>query len=228
MPEKVILISGGTSGMGRLVAESALQDGHRVFVTGTNADRLAAVLALGDSTQVSGELSDVSDWEQTERAVGNVLSTFGRLDAIVASAGRGAVGDLADGDPQQWRDMVLTNVLGPAYLVRAALPALRVTRGQVVLIGSVFGRKAANGSLYSATKWAVTGLGESLRQQVVGSGIRVCVVHPGRVDTPWWPEGAPPPALSGDSVAATVTWVLEQPIDVDVNEIVVRPVGQQL
>lgn len=227
MSEKVVLVSGGTSGVGRAVVEQALDGGHRVFVTGTNPERLGEVLQRDADDRVSGCLSDVSDWPDTARAVSQAVAHFGRVDAVVASAGRGAEGNLADGDPEQWRAMVLTNVLGPALLVRAALPALEATRGQVVLIGSVFGRKAAPGTLYSATKWAVTALGESLRQQVLDSGIRTCVIHPGRIDTPWWPEGAPPPALSADSVASCVSWVLAQPQEVDVNEMVVRPTGAQ-
>ena len=227
-PGKVVLVTGGTSGVGRAVTAQALEAGHRVFVTGTNSARLADVLGLADRSRVAGQLSDLSDWDQTEAAVKGATSHFGRLDAVVASAGRGAGGNLADGDSDEWRSMVLTNVLGPAYLIRAALPALTDAQGQVVLVGSVFGRKAATGSLYSATKSAVDSMAESLRQQVVGSEIRVCVVHPGRIDTRWWPDGAPPPALSADSVASSVTWVLGQPAEVDVNEIVIRPVGQVL
>lgn len=227
-PSKVILIAGGTSGVGYALMERALNNGYRVFVTGTDQGRLGRALQAGEQDRLDGILADISDWEQTRDAVERAVSRFGRLDALVVSAGRGAEGNLADGDPEAWRTMVLTNVLGPALMIRGALEPLEASRGQVVLIGSVFGRKAVSGNLYSSTKWAVTGMGESLRQQVVGSGIRVCVVHPGRIDTPWWPEGAPPPALSADAVASCVTWVLEQPTDVDVNEIVVRPTGAQL
>jgi len=226
MASKVVLIAGGTSGVGRSLAEQSLRSGHRVFVTGTTPNHLDDVLALADRAHLDGQVSDLSDWESTRGAVAAAVAHFGRLDAVVASAGRGAAGDLADGDPAAWRNMVLTNVLGPAHLVRAALPALGQTRGQVVLIGSVFGRKPARGSVYSATKSAVAALAESLRQQVVGSGIRVCAVHPGRIDTPWWPDGAAPPALSAEAVAASVGWVLGQGPDIDVNELVIRPVGQ--
>ena len=91
------------------------------------------------------------------------VARHGGLDVVVANAGFTAAGDLADGDPDQWRSMVLTNVLGPALLVRAALPRLTTPGGQIVLVGSVAGRIIRPGSLYGATKAAVAALAENLR-----------------------------------------------------------------
>lgn len=227
MTHKVVLVVGGTSGVGRETVQRLTARGDQVIVTGTSTERMhMTVREAGD--RVHGVLADITDPEAMAMAVREGLETFGRIDAVVVSAGRGSGGDLLDGDPATWRDMVLTNVLGPAVAVRAALPSLLEGRGQVVLLGSVFGRIGASGSMYSATKWAATGYAESLRQQLVDSGVRVCVLQPGRIDTPWWPEGAPPPALRPEDVASCVLWILDQPVDVDVNEVVVRPVGQRL
>ena len=95
--------------------------------------------------------------------------------------------------------MVLTNVYGAALTIRATLPAVRETRGHVLLTGSVAGRRALPGSLYSATKWAVTAMGESLRQEVDGTGVRVTLIEPGMVDTPFFdnrPRGRWKPTTS--------------------------------
>jgi NADP-dependent 3-hydroxy acid dehydrogenase YdfG len=121
--------------------------------------------------------------------------------------------------------MVLTNVYGAALTIRATLPAVREARGHVLLTGSVAGRRALPGSLYSATKWAVTAMGESLRQEVEGSGVRVTLIEPGMVDTPFF-DNRPRGALEADDVARAVMFAVSQPPHVDVNEILVRPTAQ--
>lgn len=226
MDGKVLVISGGTSGVGLAVALQALDSDYRVFITGTRHDKLGSVLTEASTERLAGCVADTSDWPAVQSAVAQARERFGRIDAIIASAGRGARGDFESGDPAEWRTMVLTNVLGPALLVRAGLPALLESHGHVVLVGSVFGLKPTTGNLYSATKSAVAAMSESLRQQLVGTQVRVSAIHPGRIDTPWWPTGAVPPALDANSVAGAVHWVLSQPRDVDINEIVMRPLGQ--
>jgi NADP-dependent 3-hydroxy acid dehydrogenase YdfG len=121
--------------------------------------------------------------------------------------------------------MVLTNVLGPALTVRATLPALKESRGHLLLTGSVAGRRALPGSLYACTKWAVTAMGEAARLEVDGTGIRVSLIEPGMVDTPFF-ESSPSDALEPDDIARAVMYAVGQPPHVDVNEILVRPTAQ--
>ena len=102
---------------------------------------------------------------------------------------------------------------------------MREARGHVLLTGSVAGRRALPGSLYSSTKWAVTGMGESLRQEVDGSGVRVTLIEPGMVDTPFF-DNRPQGALEADDIARAVMFAVSQPDHVDVNEILVRPTAQ--
>jgi NAD(P)-dependent dehydrogenase (short-subunit alcohol dehydrogenase family) len=111
-----------------------------------------------------------------EAAVGSTVKEFGRLDNVVASAGFATHDYLADGDPDGWRDMVLTTVLGPAYLIRAALPFLRESRGRIVLVGSVAGFVHTPGNIYGATKFAVTGLAENTRLMVAADKLGVALV----------------------------------------------------
>ncbi|MFB7510462.1 SDR family oxidoreductase, partial [Streptomyces broussonetiae] len=172
---------------------------------------------------------DTAEYDQVRAAVESTVKEFGRLDAVVANAGTATHDTVAEGDPAGWTEMVLTNVLGPALLVRASVEALKETRGRIVLVGSVAGFVNTPGNLYGATKWAVTGLAENTRRQVTEFGIGVTLVAPGRVETPFWDgNGSLPPGrlLSADQMADSVLWAIRQPAGVDVNTVVVRPLGQ--
>jgi NADP-dependent 3-hydroxy acid dehydrogenase YdfG len=238
----VTLITGGTTGIGAATVRHLLDAGHRVAVTGRDAERLARFVKMTSRPQGGGSSSsleehdvlglpgDATDYAAVSGAVQATVDRYGRLDAVVANAGFSTHDTLADGDPERWREMVLTNVYGPALLIRAALPALTGAHGRIVLMGSVAGFKNTPGNLYSVTKWAVTALAENTRMMVTGSGVGVTLVAPGRVDTPFWAErgGAPGAALTADDIGRTVAWALAQPPGVDVNTVVVRPVGQPI
>ena len=122
--------------------------------------------------------------------------------------------------------MVLTNVYGAALTIRATMPALEQSKGHLLLTGSVAGRRALAGSLYSATKWAITGMGESARQELNGTGVRVTVIEPGLVDTPFF-DNPVSGALEPEDIARAVIYAVSQPPHVDVNEILIRPVSQE-
>lgn len=229
MTGQVFLITGASSGIGAATAKLAADEGHRLVLCARNAERLSAFAAeLGGPDQVRAVPCDVSDWEQVSGAMTRAEQEFGRLDVVFANAGQSVhtsfVGD-GGAPPAQWRDMVLANVYGPAATARAAMPALIRSRGHLVLTGSAAGRGVRPGSLYSATKWAVTGLAQAIRAECVGTGVRVTLIQPGMVDTPAT-AGTPAPKLAASDVARAVLYAVDQPSTVDVNEIVVRPVGQ--
>jgi NADP-dependent 3-hydroxy acid dehydrogenase YdfG len=126
--------------------------------------------------------------------------------------------------------MVLTNVLGVALTIRATLPTLLESgSGHFLITSSVAGRRALPGSLYSATKWAVGAIGESLRQELRqmhdNHRIRVTLIEPGMTDTPFF-DNRPQNALDDDDIARAVLYALSQPENVDVNEILIRPTSQ--
>jgi NADP-dependent 3-hydroxy acid dehydrogenase YdfG len=226
---RVYLITGGTRGIGAATATRAAAAGHDVYVTGRSAEGLQRFLATDETGRIAGGVTDAADWAATQSMVADALGRYGRLDVVFANAGIGAPGDLASGDPDRWREMILTNVYGAALTIKATLPALTESKGRLVLTGSVTGRKAIPGSLYGATKWAVTALGESLRLQVRELGIGVTVIEPGIVDTDFWPSSNAWPhsdAMSADDIAAAVLWAVDQPDHVDVNEVLVRVKGQ--
>ncbi|UED86614.1 SDR family oxidoreductase [Streptomyces profundus] len=226
----VTLITGGGSGIGAAVAGRLLAAGQRVAVLGRGAERLAALeRELEAPDGLLTIVGDSSDWPSVREAVASTIDRFGRLDAVVANAGVTSHDTVVDGDPEKWREMVLTNVLGPALLIRAALSALRTSAGRIVLVGSVAGLVNTPGNLYGATKWAMTGLAENARRAVTADGVGVTLIAPGRVETPFWDGLGELPAgrlLSADEVAASVVWALDQPAGVDVNTVTIRPVGQ--
>ena len=229
MATRSALVTGGTTGLGLAIAHRLAGMGLGITITGRDPSKLAAAVAEleGAGASVLGTVADAADWDDTEGAVAAHVERHGGLDVAVANAGFTTTGDLVDGDPEAWRSMVLTNVLGPALLIKAAVPHLPAPGGQIVLVGSVAGRVIRAGSLYSVTKHAVASLGENARLQLTASGIRVATVEPGVVDTPFWDgTGMPPVSLHAGVIADTVAWIVDQPEGVEVGEIVVRPTGQ--
>ncbi|MFE9471973.1 MULTISPECIES: SDR family oxidoreductase [Streptomyces] len=226
----VALITGGGSGIGAAVARQLLAAGHRVTVTGRTERRLRDFAeGLGDPEELTTVVGDAASYDDIRHAVDRTRTAYGRLDTVVANAGFATHDSVAEGDPAGWSEMVLTNVLGPALLIRASVDALKETRGRIVLVGSVAGFVNTPGNLYGATKWAVTGLAENTRRQVTEFGVGVTLIAPGRVETPFWDDygSLPPgPLLTADQIADSVVWAIRQPAGVDVNTVVVRPLGQ--
>ncbi|GHD37243.1 oxidoreductase [Streptomyces mirabilis] len=226
----VALITGGGSGIGAAVARRLLDAGHRVTVTGRGAERLRAFAEeLGRPQGLLTVVGNAAEYDQVRAAVELTLKEFGRLDTVVANAGFTTHDTVAEGDPAGWSEMVLTNVLGPALLIRASIDALKETRGRIVLVGSVAGHVHGPGNIYGATKWAVTGLAENARREVTEFGVGVTLISPGRVETPFWDSyGSLPPGhlLTADQLAESIVWAIGQPSGVDVNTVVVRPIGQ--
>jgi NADP-dependent 3-hydroxy acid dehydrogenase YdfG len=191
-----------------------------------SAGKLSALAEeLGGDERAIAVTCDVTDFGQQEAMVQTALDAFGRIDVAFANAGFGAARGFLNETPEHWRGMVLTNVLGCAFTIRATLPALKDARGHLLLTSSVAGRRALQGSLYSATKHAVTAMAESARQELNDTGVRVTSIEPGMVDTPFF-DNPVSDALEADDIARAVMYVVSQPPHVDVNEILIRPVGQ--
>ena len=226
MPDPVFLITGASSGIGAATARHAAQAGYRIVLAARSTDRLEALAEeLGGDERALAVTCDVAEWDQQEAMVQAALDRFGRIDVAFANAGFGAARGFLQESPEHWRGMVLTNVLGCAYTIRATLPALKEAHGHLLLTSSVAGRRALPGSLYSATKHAVTAMGECVRQEVNETAMRVTVVEPGMVDTPFF-DNPVTDALEPDDVARAVMYAVAQPPHVDVNEILLRPTDQ--
>ena len=232
MPEpRTVLITGASTGIGAATAKRLREADDRLVLSGRREqplDELAAELGGGDDVLV--QTCDVTEWEQVEALADAALERFGGIDVVFANAGFGASRGFLEESPEHWRSMVLTNVLGVAHTIRATLPhLLERGTGHYVITSSVAGRRALPGSLYSATKWAVTAMGESLRQEIrqmhENDRIKVTLIEPGMVDTPFF-DNRPTGALEADDIANAVVYAITQPDRVDVNEILIRPSSQ--
>ena len=227
MTDRVFLITGASSGIGAATARTAAEAGFRLVLAARSVDSLERLVSeLGGAERALAVQCDVTEAEQQEALVARALEAFGQIDVAFANAGFGAARGFTAGSPEEWRSMVLTNVYGAALTIRATMPALKESRGHLLLTGSVAGRRALPGSLYSATKWAVTAMGESARQELNGTGVRVTLIEPGMVDTPFF-ENRPTNALVAEDVARAVMFAVSQPPHVDINEILVRPTAQE-
>ena len=225
--DPVFLITGASTGIGAATARAASAAGHRVVLVARSEEKLRALAEeLGGEGRALVVAADVKGWADNERMVDEALGAFGRLDVVFANAGYGGARGWLKGTPQEWEDMLLTNVLGAAYTVRAALPALTEARGHVLITSSVAGRRPLPGSFYSVTKHAATAMGEALRLDLDGTGVRVTLIEPGVVDTPFFDSPPSIEALQPEDVAAAVLYAVSQPARVDVNEILVRPTAQ--
>ena len=226
MSDPVFVITGASSGIGAATARRAAEAGYRLVLAARRVERLEELAAeLGGDERVLAVRCDVTEWADQEAMVRQTLAVFGRLDVAFANAGFGAARGFLESTPEHWRSMVLTNVYGAALTIRATLPALEESRGHLLITSSVAGRRVVSGSLYSATKWAVTAMGEAARQQLDGTGVRVTLVEPGMVDTEFF-DNPVSDALQADDVARAVLYAVGQPPHVDVNEILVRPTAQ--
>ena len=222
----MFLITGASSGIGEATARHAADAGYRLVLAARSTDKLERLASeLGGYDRALAVRVDVTEWDQQQAMARTALERFGSLDVVFANAGFGAARGFRNESPEHWRSMVLTNVYGAALTIRATMDALERSRGHFLLTGSVAGRRALPGSLYSATKWAVTAMGEALRQELNDTGVRVTLIEPGMVDTPFF-DNPVSNALHPDDIARTVMFVVSQPPHVDVNEILVRPTAQ--
>jgi NADP-dependent 3-hydroxy acid dehydrogenase YdfG len=223
----VLAITGASTGIGAATARQAVEAGWQVVLGARSEDKLRDLAEeLGGEAFALPQRCDVTDWNDQQALVSAALEGYGQLDAMFANAGFGAKRGFLEETPEFWKSMIDTNIYGCALTIRAALPHFRERgQGHFLLTSSVAGRVNLPGSLYSATKHAVTAMGHSLRAEVADSGIRVTLIEPGAVDTPFF-DNTPETSLEADDIARAVMYALSQPATVEVNELLIRPVRQ--
>jgi NADP-dependent 3-hydroxy acid dehydrogenase YdfG len=219
---RTLLITGASSGIGAGTARAAAAEGWNVALLARSQDKLAALAdELGEAALPLA--ADVADFGTLETAVARTVDRFGGLHAAFANAGLGVDRPGTEGgDPEEWRRVVDTNVMGVLHTAKAALPALRKTRGHLLLTGSAAGRRHVKGSVYSATKWFVHGYGGNMSEEMREWGGRCTVISPGMVDTPFFDE-AKPDKLQPEDVAGAVMFALNQDQRAEVREVFIMP-----
>lgn len=221
---KTFLITGASSGIGAATARKAREAGYNVVLAARSRDRLSKLVEeLGGADHALAVECDVTNDDDQYALARAAVDAFGTIDVVFANAGFGASGmGTAGGDPANWKAMLLTNVYGCIMTCRACLDAVKASKGHFILTSSVAGRVTLPGSVYGATKWAVTGYGRNLREEVKEDGVRVTLIEPGRVDTPFFDEPQSG-ALRADDIANAVIYAVSQPAHVNVSEILVMP-----
>jgi len=223
MDDRVFLIAGASSGIGAATARQAAEAGYRVVLAARSVDKLEA---LADETGGLVVQTDVGEYAEVESLARRTLDQLGRIDVVFANAGVGHPRGFEAGDPEDAKAMVVTNVFGVYATIRATAAALRASKGHLVITSSIAGRRALKGSLYSATKFAVTGMAEAARQDFNGTGVRTTLISPGMVETPGFSHELDD-VLTADDIARAVMFAVAQPPHVDLNEILVRPTAQE-
>lgn len=225
---KTMLITGGSSGIGEATARAMVAAGGKVMLAARRIDRLRAIQSELGAEAVAIEQVDVSRDEDVKRLIESTRSRFGRLDVVFANAGFGGGGTIVDGDPEVWREMLLTNVYGVAITCHYAIDdLLAAPEPQIVLTSSVAGQivPANRNQIYSASKFAVEAIGDGLRKELTGR-VRVTVLEPGAVDTEFqdWPGRV----LDAEDIARLVVFAVDQPPHVALNKLLLRPISQEM
>jgi NADP-dependent 3-hydroxy acid dehydrogenase YdfG len=241
---KVALVTGASSGIGEATALALAGAGAAVAIGARRRDRLDALAGklTDDGARVLPLDLDVTDERACRDAVARTRAELGGLDVLVNNAGVMLLGTIVGADPEDWRRMLSTNVLGLMYMTSAAIDGLlEQGSGDIVNISSVAGRTARKGAgVYNASKWAVNAFSESLRQEVTGRGVRVSLVEPGAVATELSSHITQQAAreesqrmaqsmrtLHSDDIARAILYVVSQPPHVAINEVLVRPTDQE-
>jgi NADP-dependent 3-hydroxy acid dehydrogenase YdfG len=236
---QVAIVTGAGSGIGAAIARDLGAGGTKLVLVGRRAalleDRVTEIEARGGTAfAVPG---DVREFVDLERAAAVALERWGRIDVLVANAAIADFGPIAEADPELWRDVIVTNVLGVMFAVRAVLPhMLTAGSGHIIITASGSGRVTYVGEpAYVASKHATVAFADCLRLEVAPAGIRVSLIEPGLVETPLIHvyEGSNDmvgevDALTPEDIARAVRYVLDQPPGVNVFEVLVRPTRQLL
>ncbi|NIP57965.1 MAG: SDR family oxidoreductase [Gemmatimonadetes bacterium] len=229
---RVAIVTGGTKGIGRAVAESILDAGADVVIssrTGEEVGRVAAELQGRGGGELLGRSCDVREPEECRALVDAAVERFGRLDILVNNAGVGRFAPVPEMSVDDWRVQIDTNLSGVFYCSKAALPHLSETGdGWIVNVGSLAGKNPfSGGAAYNASKFGLVGLTEAMMLDVRHDDVRVSLVMPGSVDT-WFndrdPANSPRAwAQKPEDVALAVLGLFDQPLRTHVSRIEMRP-----
>jgi ribitol 2-dehydrogenase len=235
---KIAIVTGASSGIGRAVAYELASHGVKLVLTARSKDRLAALADDLDSEAIV-VAADMTSPKDIRSIVEHAIAEFGRIDILLANAGIYISGDVIDGEPDAWDQLISTNVTGVFRLVHAVLPHLLSQRtGDILVTSSISGHQAIQWEpIYSASKHAIQSFVHGLRRQLLTTGIRVGAVAPGMVLNELW--GMIDPAeidqkveqgagLRSEDVAEAIAFMLTRPQNVTIRDLVMLPRAQDL
>lgn len=186
LKDKVALITGGTKGIGRGIAQALLHQGMKVAITGRDASstKEAAKGLTENENYILAVEADVRDYESQQRAVEAVVKKFGKIDVLVANAGLGHFESITEMTPKQWNETIDTNLTGVFYSVKAAIDAIKGSKGYIITISSLAGTNFfEKGTAYNASKFGLTGFTQALMLDVRQDDVKVTTIMPGSVSS---------------------------------------------
>ncbi|MEO7994501.1 MAG: SDR family oxidoreductase [bacterium] len=229
----VILITGGSSGIGAATAERFALNGWQVVATARSAEDLESLAVR--ITEADGKIEtvamDVTDLEATQALAEQIKRRYGQLDCCFVNAGVYRTSTILDCTPDEWESMVRTNLTGAFYTIQSMILLVRSAPGIFVLNSSVAALKGyAHNGAYGASKWGLAGLGDTLRREEAAHGVRVSVLYPGPVATPIWAKrdgAAPDPEtiVPASEIASLVWNIVTADPRVQVDDVTVTPTG---
>jgi hypothetical protein len=227
---KACLVTGGTRGIGRAIAEALAAAGADVVIsarTSSDVEEVSKELGYAYAGRVVGITADVSNPDDCVRLVEETVDSAGRLDVLVNNAGVGILSSIEELSVEDWETQINTNLRGVFCCSKAAVPHLQSAEGWIINIGSLAGRNPfAGGTGYNASKFGLVGMTEAMMLDLRHSGIRVSMIMPGSVDTRFggdYPEEGRAWALGADDVASAVLHLLSYPDNAHVSRVEMRP-----
>lgn len=240
--DKVVVITGASSGIGRATAEKLAQSGAKVVIGARRVDRLRAIADQFPNGNVLFQETDVTDRSSVASLVKLAIDNFQRVDVLYNNAGLMPISKLAELKVDEWERMIDVNIKGVLYGIAAVLPTMiKQKSGQIITTDSVAGHVVHPGTaVYAGTKYAIQAIMDGLRQEQVANHIKTTMISPGAVDTELFSTISDPKqraqtekqekenGLKAEDVANAVAYAIDQPADVAINEVLLRPASQMI
>jgi hypothetical protein len=221
--EKVIIITGASSGIGAATVDKVVSAGHKAVITARSLDKLEKIVNRWGEDKVLAVQADASKFAEIERVVEKAKQKFGRIDVVFANAGTGInTPGIENGDIDEWKTMTDVNINALLYTAKASLALLKETKGHFIITSSIAGKISLKGSVYGATKWFAYGFGQNLAAEMAQWEGRCTTICPGVVNTPFFDE-AKPEKLDPSDVADAVLYAISADPRCSIREVCLMP-----